>query len=159
MLRLEEFEANVLRSGLVPEDALARARGEVVTHADDAAIQLARRLIQDKQLTTFQARKLLSGKTSGFLLGGYRLLRQLGEGGMGKVYLARNDRGDRVAVKVLPPRRALEDENALLRFRREMDLSRRCDHPNIARTLAVGNEGDVHFMVMEYIPGESLFDM
>lgn len=159
MLRLEEFEANVLRSGLVPEDALARARGGVVAHADDAAIQLARRLIQDRHLTTFQARKLLSGKTSGFILGGYRLLRQLGEGGMGKVYLARNDRGDRVAVKVLPPRRALEDENALLRFRREMDLSRRCDHPNIARTVAVGNEGDVHFMVMEYIPGESLFDM
>jgi serine/threonine protein kinase len=159
MLRLEEFEAHVLRSGLVPEDALARARGVVVPHADDAALQLARRLIQDKQLTTFQARKLLSGKTSGFILGGYRLLRQLGEGGMGKVYLAQNERGERAAIKVLPPRRALEDENALLRFRREMDLSRRCDHPNIARTLAVGNEGDVHFMVMEYIPGESLFDM
>ena len=40
-----------------------------------------------------------------------------------------------------------------------MDLSQRCSHPNIARTLAVGNEGDVYFMVMEYIPGESLFEM
>ncbi len=78
---------------------------------------------------------------------------------MGKVYLAENDRGERVAIKVLPPRRALEDENALVRFRREMDLSRRCSHPNVARTLDVGSEGDVHFMVMEYIPGESLFEM
>ncbi len=78
---------------------------------------------------------------------------------MGKVYLAENDRQDRVAIKVLPPRKALEDENALARFRREMDLSRRCSHPNIARTIAVGSEGDVHFMVMEYIPGESLYDM
>ena len=78
---------------------------------------------------------------------------------MGKVYLAENDRDERVAIKVLPPRRALEDENALVRFRREMDLSRRCSHPNVARTLAVGSEGDVHFMVMEYIPGESLFEM
>ena len=60
---------------------------------------------------------------------------------------------------MLPPRKALEEENALRRFRREMDLSQRCSHPNLARTLAVGNEGDVHFMVMEYIPGESLFDM
>ena len=126
---------------------------------EDGAVVLARRLIQDKLLTTFQAKKLLSGRTSGFILGGYRLLRPLGEGGMGKVYLAENDRRERVAIKVLPPRKALEDENALSRFRREMDLSQRCSHPNLARTLSVGSEGDVHFMVMEYIPGESLFDM
>src|SRR5579875_2117210 len=160
MTRLEEFAANVVKSGLVPPEVLARARAELPAVAnDEAAVHLARRLIQDKRLTAFQAKKLLSGKTSGFFLGGYRLLRPLGEGGMGKVYLAENDRGERVAIKVLPPRRALEDENALLRFRREMDLSRRCAHPNIARTLDVGREGDIHFMVMEYIPGESLFDM
>ena len=34
-----------------------------------------------------------------------------------------------------------------------------CSHPNVARTLAVGNDGDVHFMVLEYIPGMSLYDM
>jgi serine/threonine-protein kinase len=160
MTRLEDFAANVVRSGLVPPEVLARARAELPPAAtDDAAVHLARRLIQDKRLTAFQAKKLLSGKTSGFFLGGYRLLRPLGEGGMGKVYLAENDRGERVAIKVLPPRRALEDENALRRFRREMDLSQRCSHPNIARTVGVGSEGDIHFMVMEYIPGESLFDM
>ncbi len=160
MLRLEDFAANVIKSGLVPPEVLARSQSELPPVATgDAAVHLARRLIQEKRLTAFQAKKLLSGKTSGFFLGGYRLLRPLGEGGMGKVYLAENDRGERVAIKVLPPRRALEDENALLRFRREMDLSRRCTHPNVARTLAVGSEGDVHFMVMEYIPGESLFDM
>jgi serine/threonine-protein kinase len=63
-----------------------------------------------------------------------------------------------VAIKVLPPRKALEEVNVLRRFRREMDLSRRCRHPNLARTLSVGNEGDVHFMVMEYIPGKSLYE-
>ena len=160
MLGLEDFAANVVKSGLVPGEILDRARADLPPVASgEAAVHLARRLIQDRRLTAFQAKKLLSGKTSGFFLGGYRLLRPLGEGGMGKVYLAENDRGDRVAVKVLPPRKALEDRNALLRFRREMDLSRRCAHPNIARTLSVGNEGEIHFMVMEYIPGESLFDM
>ena len=47
----------------------------------------------------------------------------------------------------------------MARFRREMELSQRCQHPNVARTIAVGNEGDVHFMVLEYIPGMSLYDM
>ena len=160
MLRLEDFAAHVVESGLIPPDVLARVRSEIPARSgDDGAVVLARRLIQDKLLTTFQARKLLSGRTSGFILDRYRLLRPLGEGGMGKVYLAENDRRERVAIKVLPPRKALEDENALLRFRREMDLSQRCSHPNIARTISVGSEGDVHFMVMEYIPGESLFDM
>jgi serine/threonine-protein kinase len=160
MLRLEEFAAHVVESGLVPAEVLARVRSELPPGSgEDGAIVLARRLIQDKLLTSFQAKKILSGRISGFILGGYRLLRPLGEGGMGKVYLAENGRRERVAIKVLPPRKALEDENALLRFRREMDLSRRCSHPNLARTISVGSEGDVHFMVMEYIPGESLFDM
>jgi eukaryotic-like serine/threonine-protein kinase len=160
MLHLEDFAANVVKSGLVPTAILDQARaGLPPVAAGEAAVQLARRLIQDKRLTAFQAKKLLSGKTNGFFLGGYRLLKPLGEGGMGKVYLAQSEAGERVAVKVLPPRKALEDANALLRFRREMDLSRRCAHPNIARTLSVGSEGDIHFMVMEYIPGESLFDM
>ena len=101
----------------------------------------------------------MAGATLGFFLGGYRLLRPLGEGGMGKVYLAVNDDEHRVAIKVLPPRKALEEVNALRRFRKEMDLSQRCSHPNLARTLAVGNEGDVYFMVMEYIPGQSLYQM
>jgi serine/threonine-protein kinase len=158
--RLEDFADNVLRSGLVPPEVLDLARdGLPPGPAGEAAIALARQLIEDKRLTAFQARKLLAGKTSGFFLGGYRLLKPLGEGGMGKVYLAEKDGARRVAVKVLPPRKMAEDQNALLRFQREMDLSLRCKHRNVARTLAVGAEGDVYFMVMEYIPGESLFDM
>ena len=127
--------------------------------ASDASIRLARRLIQDGWLTSYQAKKILGGATRGFFLGGYRLLRPLGAGGMGKVFLAVNDRDERVAIKVLPPRKVLEEENALRRFRREMDLSQRCLHPNLAQTLAVGSDDDVHFMVMEYIPGESLYEL
>ncbi len=160
MLRLDEFAAHALKSGLVPPEILNDFQARIeLQSSDDAAVRLARRLVENGWLTSYQAKKLLSGATRGFFLGGYRLLRPLGEGGMGKVYLAVNDDEKNVAVKVLPPRKALEEANALRRFRREMELSQRCSHPNLARTLAVGNDGDVHFMVMEYIPGESLYDM
>jgi len=160
MLRLDDFTANVATSGLVSPEVMAHVRAQLDPEpAADASVRLARRLIEGGWLTTYQARKLLSGATRGFFLGGYRLLRPLGEGGMGKVYLAVNNDQERVAIKVLPPKRALEEENVLRRFRREMELSQRCSHPNLARTLAVGNEGDTHFMVMEYIPGKSLYEL
>ena len=98
--------------------------------ADDAAVRLARQLIAQEKITPYQARKLLGGYTRGFFLGGYRILRRLGEGGMGKVYLASHDAdGRKVAIKVLPPKKALESEQALRRFKREMDLSRRVRAP------------------------------
>jgi serine/threonine protein kinase len=161
MLPLDEFVENVDRSGLVPPDELAQARDAFEREpAGDAPVRLARRLVQQGSLTEYQARKLLAGATKGFLLGGYRILRPLGEGGMGKVFLAESELTfDKVAIKVLPPRKAQEEAGSLVRFRREMELSQRCDHPNVARTIAVGNEGDVHFMVLEYIPGMSLYDM
>jgi serine/threonine-protein kinase len=161
MLPLNDFVENVTRSGLVPADLLEQARRQVEPgDGPDAAIRLARRLVKQGTLTEYQARKLLSGAVRGFFLGGYRILRPLGEGGMGKVFLAaREGERQQVAIKVLPPRKAQEEAGSLPRFRREMELSRRCVHPNVARTLAVGNEGDVYFMVLEYIPGMSLYDM
>lgn len=159
--RLDDFVADVARSGLIPASELERHRQAMTAEdrvAADASVRLARALIERGLLTTYQASKLLAGMTRGFFLGGYRILRRLGEGGMGKVYLAvRESDGLKAAIKVLPPKKALESEQALLRFRREMDLSRRVRHPNIARTLEVGMADGVHFMVMEYIPGDSLY--
>ena len=160
MLRLDDFTTNAVKSGLVPPEIVSGFQAQLeLASSEDAPVRLARQLIQNGWLTSYQAKKLLAGATLGFFLGGYRLLRPLGEGGMGKVFLAVDNDENRVAIKVLPPRKALEEENALRRFRREMDLSQRCSHPNLARTLSVGSEGDVHFMVMEYIPGESLYEM
>jgi eukaryotic-like serine/threonine-protein kinase len=161
MLQLDDFAEKVALSGLVPTLELTQARAQVEPEpAADASVRLARLLVQRGLLTTYQARKLLAGATRGFFLGGYRILRPLGEGGMGKVFLAVNEQTfGKVAIKVLPPRKALEEAGSLVRFRREMELSQRCNHPNLARTLAVGTEGDLNFIVLEYIPGMSLFEM
>ena len=161
MARLDKFVANLAKSGLLDPAAVDRARAQLDDEPEsDAAVRLARLLIQQGQLTTYQARKVLAGATRGFFLGDYRILRPLGEGGMGKVYLAANQKdGMRVAIKVLPPSKATEGGHSLIRFRREMELSRRANHPNLARTIDVGQVGNVHFMVLDYVPGESLYQL
>jgi eukaryotic-like serine/threonine-protein kinase len=161
MARLEEFVANLAKSGLVASPAIDRALAQIDQGSSTGAeVRLAKLLVQQGALTTYQARKILQGATKGFILADYRILRSLGEGGMGKVYLAANQKdGLRVAIKVLPPSKAADGGQALRRFRREMELSRRATHPNLARTIDVGQAGDVHFMVLEYVPGESLYQL
>jgi len=162
MHRLEAFITNLERSRLVPLERLAEVRGaaSIDPQAPDAAIRLARELVERGLLTRYQANKILNGRTWGFFLGDYRILQRLGEGGMGKVYLARRERdGLKVAIKVLPPKKVLEDPHMLERFYREMRMSQCVRHPNLTATLEVGAVKDAHFMVMEYVPGGSLYQV
>ncbi len=86
----------------------------------------------------------------------YRLLEVIGRGGMGVVYRARHMRlGKARAVKVLA-RHLLDNQEALERFRLEVENSGRLDHPNIVQALDAGEENDVHFLVMEFVEGWDL---
>jgi dienelactone hydrolase len=92
----------------------------------------------------------------GALLGRYRIIDQLGAGGMGVVYRARDDRLQRdVAIKVLPPW-SLDDEAARRRFQKEALALAKLSHPNIAAVYDVGEEADTAYLVMECVAGESL---
>ena len=91
------------------------------------------------------------------VLGGYEILAEIGRGGMGVVYLARQlSLGRLVALKMLPADLA-GDEVALSRFRRELRLLARCEHPNIVMILDSGTmpDGQLYY-AMEYIPGCNL---
>ena len=86
----------------------------------------------------------------------YRVLEQIGAGGMGVVYRARDEQLERdVAIKVLPSR-VLADEDARKRFRKEALSLARLNHPNIATVHEFGTQGDIDFLVVEYIPGTTL---
>ena len=79
-------------------------------------------------------------------LGHYRILEQIGAGGMGVVFRARDERLERdVAVKVLPVG-ALEDEHRRNRFRKEALALSRLNHPNIATVHDFDSEGEVDFL-------------
>jgi serine/threonine protein kinase len=85
--------------------------------------------------------------------GEYEVLGKLGQGGMGAVYLARQQSlGRLVALKLLPEERA-RDPLAVARFRREVRALARCDHPNVVKILASGETRGAHYYAMEYVDG------
>ena len=87
----------------------------------------------------------------------YRIVRKLGQGGMGSVYEAKHlELGRTVALKILSPRLAAEEPDAVERFKREARAAAVLEHPNVVTTHAVGSEGDHHFIELQLIDGESL---
>ncbi len=89
-------------------------------------------------------------------LGDYRIIRELGRGGMGVVYEAEQlSLGRHVALKV-PPSQALLDETFLERFRCEARAAARLHHPNIVPVFGVGEHGGVHYYAMQFIEGRNL---
>ena len=92
-------------------------------------------------------------------LGDFRLIRELGRGGMGTVYEAEQlSIGRRVALKVLPFA-ALVQQTSLQRFRNEARAAAALDHPHIVSIYTVGEERGVHHYAMQLIRGQSLADV
>jgi serine/threonine protein kinase len=92
------------------------------------------------------------GKT----LGPYKIVEQLGAGGMGEVYLAEDTRlGRKVAIKVLPEQFAGDPER-LARFEQEARAAAALNHPHIAAVHDIGRADGVHFIVQEHLDGNAL---
>jgi ABC-type transport system substrate-binding protein/tRNA A-37 threonylcarbamoyl transferase component Bud32 len=97
--------------------------------------------------------------TTGTLVGGFRVVSLLGEGAMGRVYLAEDlEHRRRVALKLLLPELA-RDERFRERFLRESRLASRLDHPNVVPTLAFGEENGVLYIAMAYVDGADLREL
>jgi serine/threonine-protein kinase len=96
---------------------------------------------------------------SGQVLGDYRILRRLGEGGMGQVYLAEQISLRRqVALKVLKPELA-DNETSSRRFKAEAEAVARATHANIVQIYNIGATGGVNYMALEYVEGRNLRDL
>ena len=96
--------------------------------------------------------------TAGTRLGPYEILASIGAGGMGEVYKARDTRLERtVAVKVLRSQMA-SSPRVRQRFEREAKTISQLSHPHICALYDVGREGEIEYLVMELLEGETLAD-
>jgi eukaryotic-like serine/threonine-protein kinase len=96
---------------------------------------------------------------TGTRLGDFSLVRRIGAGAMGDVYLGKHaDTGESVAIKLILDKHS-QDEAFIKRFKREIDVLMGLNHPNIARAVGYGVEQDRSFLALEYIDGPNLSDV
>ena len=125
-------------------------------HRGRAMNAMLDRLLEDGRLPPYQLQRILNGELSGLMLGSYRILDELGEGGFGKVYKAVHTIMRRVvALKVIAPK-WVEDAEVRAWFLREVVGMTRLAHPNIAVAYDANQEGDTLFLSMEYVEGTTL---
>jgi serine/threonine protein kinase len=157
---VESICNDMARRGLLPPDAIRTARQRFLREAGasgtDAAL-FGKWLVVNGHVTDYQAAVLLRRREGPLSLGGYQVRDRIGRGRMAGVYKAVHPKGQVVAVKVLPPAQAA-DPQVLARFQREARLTLRLRHPNLIRTFAAGEEQGTHYLVMEYLEGETLKD-
>ena len=89
------------------------------------------------------------------MIGRYKLLKEIGRGGMGRVFKAVTPTGKVVAIKTLAPH-LIDQQVERARFHREADIAINLDHPNLVRAIEVGEADGQFYFVMEYVAGASL---
>lgn len=154
----EQLLDYVRRSELVNASDLRDFVADLKSQSEQPANaeELSKLLIEAKLINAWHAENMLRGKYKGFTLGKYRLLGHLGTGGMSSVFLAEHPVMKRlVAIKVLP-KKYVEDTNYLERFKREARAVAALDHTNIVRAYDIDQDGNRHYIVMEYVDGRDL---
>jgi serine/threonine protein kinase len=150
----QAFLANLRQSSLVAESSLAPVLDRLPETARGNAV--ARALVDAGLLTRFQAERLLLGRANGFFLGTYRILEQIGRGGMGRVYKAQHcTMGRLVAIKVLASS-LLQSARAQQLFQREVRAIGQLVHPHIVTAYDANQDNGRHYLVLEYVDGPNL---
>ncbi len=151
---LEQFVKQLSDSGVIAPGKLENFVPPKAQPKD--AQELARQLVQSKQLTKFQAQEIYAGRAKSLILGNYTILDKIGAGGMGQVFKAEHRRMKRVVAIKMLPKAFMKDAAAVARFQREVEAAAKLSHPNIVAAYDADEANGVHFLVMEYVEGSDL---
>lgn len=152
---LDDVLSTLRASGLLAPDRYDALARDVAPHGDDLSAAL-KCIVKRKHVTFYQLKKALNGRGADLFVGPFVVLDKVGEGGMGKVFRARDTRdGLTVALKVV---RAALLTNPVVRgrYEREVQATSKLDHPNIVRTLDAGATDGKFYMAMEFVDGIDL---
>jgi len=154
------FREAALACGLVTveqfDEAIRELSGDESSLSEGGATdqRIAELLVEQGTLTSYQADQILAGRTK-LNLGPYIITDWIGQGGMGQVFKAvHNMMGREVAVKVLPLAKSTDE--AIAHFHREIRLQAQLDHANLVRAYDAGHDGNVHYLVTEFVNGSDL---
>ena len=155
------FQRLALASGLVTAgqlraaDAAVRQADRRLGTLDEAPDELlADQLIQAGIVNRWQVEQLKAGRSK-WNLGPYQVIDSIGQGGMGQVFKGVHTMmGRTVAIKVLPRHRSTPE--AINCFTREIRAQAQLDHEHLVRAFDAGHDGNVHYLVCEYVPGADL---
>src|SRR3954454_21532939 len=157
--KASRFWQVALQSGLIDAEGLQACFDAIAPEkrvAEQLDRRLARQAVQQGRLSLWQAQQVLAGRSSGFKINRYTLVDMIGQGGMGRVYLARDTRLNRsVALKILEPER-MNNPRAIARFQREARVGAQLQHENLVRIYDFGEANGRFFLVMEYIEGKTI---
>jgi anti-sigma factor RsiW len=144
---LQMLQTTTVEKAPADDHAISHTADEPI----DAALAIARKLM-DVPIESARSAWQPASKE----LGVYELLRPLGRGGMGAVYLAKHRQlHKQVAIKLLPVMSA-EDSDVRARFQREIRVVGKLNHPSIVAATDAGEIDGTQFLVMEYVPGMDL---
>jgi serine/threonine protein kinase len=136
-------------------EALAREIGKYVS-----AAAVTDELVQRGWLTKYQQSHLLSGQGDKLILGPYRLIDPLGEGGMGLVVKGWHPRLDRyAAIKLIRPQVLASRPEIITRFHREAKAIAQLHHPNVVMLYDADEVNGTHYIAMEFVDGQTLEKM
>lgn len=145
------FKQAAIVSGLVSERDYEKV-AQTSNSNDPNVISAA--LVKNGMITEYQAHQLSVGHTK-FTLGGYLITDGIGQGGMGHVFKGvHRVMGRECAVKVLPLEKSTADSRAS--FMHEIRLQAGLDNPYLVRAFDAGQDGNVHYLVTEFVPGQDL---
>ena len=152
----EEFLQQVTESGLMSAEAVRAFRAALTPDKRDNAQKIARELVKQQKLTSYQATAIYQGRGKKLLLGNYIILDRLGQGGMGMVLKAQHRRMKRVvALKILSPA-ITKNADMVRRFQCEVEAAAKLEHPHVVTAYHADEASGTHFLVMQYIEGSDL---
>jgi serine/threonine protein kinase len=154
--RPQRERAAYLHEACSGDDELQREASSLIDAFDEAGDFIEQPAIAQDAHVLISSHEL---SNIGREIGPYKIIKRLGEGGMGEVYLAQDGRLDRlVALKILPPY-FVSDDARLRRFQTEARAASALNHPNILTIHEVGQFEDIHYIATEYIDGQTIREL